>query len=62
MHEPFKVNRVLPPHELNARRNRKRAVTQLPAIAQLPPHDRKEHGSPNDHLFNPAANPVTNHQ
>ena len=30
MHEPIKINRVLPPHELNARRARKQ-LTKLPA-------------------------------
>lgn len=60
MHEPFKINRILPPHELNARRNRKRAVTTLPAIAQL--HDHKEHGSPNDTVYNHATNPATDNQ
>ena len=44
MSEPFKIDRKLPPHELNARRNRKRAVTQLPAVAHLQkthPRDRQ---------------------
>ncbi|MGA7156841.1 MAG: hypothetical protein WBY53_08355 [Acidobacteriaceae bacterium] len=35
MSEPFKIDRKLPPHELNARRNRKRTLTKLPGVAQL---------------------------
>jgi hypothetical protein len=63
MSEPFKIDRKLPPHELNARRNRKRAVTQLPAVAHLQkthPRDRQELGSPNDTVYNPATNWVNN--
>ena len=30
MHEPIKINRVLPPHELNARRARKNILNPLP--------------------------------
>jgi hypothetical protein len=36
MSQPIKIDRKLPPHELNARRARKRIVTQLPAVACLP--------------------------
>jgi hypothetical protein len=63
MNEPYKVDRKLPPHELNARRARKRAITQLPAIAALPPegHHYHESASPNQHVYNPATNPVNNH-
>ena len=62
MFEPFKINRVLPPHELNARRRRKRALTTLPNIADLPkPYNNEHHSSPNDHVYNPATNPITNH-
>lgn len=56
-----KVDRKLPPHELNARRNRKRAVTHLPGVVGLPePRHRhhKEHVSPNDRVFNHATNPL----
>ena len=63
MFEPYKIDRKLPPHELNARRNRKRVVTKLPAIAHLQqahPRDHKEHGSPNDTVYNPATNWVNN--
>jgi hypothetical protein len=64
MNEPYKVDRKLPPHELNARRARKRALTQLPAIAALPKghdhHPHHESASPNQHVYNPATNPVTN--
>jgi hypothetical protein len=34
----FKINRVLPPHELNARRARKRVVTPFPKTAVLAPN------------------------
>ncbi len=58
------VDRKLPPHELNARRNRKRAVTHLPGVAQLHDarhhHNHPEHRSPNDTVYNPATNPVNN--
>ena len=60
-----KVVRKLPPHELNARRNRKRAVTHLPAVASLPAarhHHRKPSHSPNDSVFNHASNPLNRHQ
>ncbi len=57
MNEPFKIDRRLPPHELNARRNRKRVVTKLPAVAHLPEgHHHKERHSPNDTVYNPATN------
>jgi hypothetical protein len=65
MSEPFKINRVLPPHELNARRARKRVVTTLPGIAHLPESSDTFHQpnpSPNDHVFNPGANPFTPHE
>ena len=57
-----KVDRKLPPHELNARRNRKRIVTHLPGVAHLPAarHHKPSH-SPNDSVYNPATNPV-NHR
>ena len=35
MHKPIKIDRKLPPHELNARRNRKRTITKLPGVVQL---------------------------
>jgi hypothetical protein len=62
MFEPYKIDRKLPPHELNARRNRKRVVTQLPAIAHLPEghHHKEHHSSPNDTVYNPATNWVNN--
>jgi hypothetical protein len=56
-----KVVRKLPPHELNARRNRKRAVTHLPGVASLPAarhHHHKPSHSPNDSVFNHASNPL----
>lgn len=62
MIEPNKIDRKLPPHELNARRNRKRVITKLPAIADLPkPHHHEHRSSPNDTVYNPATNPVNNH-
>ena len=64
MSEPFKINRILPPHELNARRNRKRVVTQLPAVTQLAePRDHRPPArrSPNDHVYNHGVNPFTHH-
>jgi hypothetical protein len=65
MSEPFKIDRVLPPHELNARRNRKRVVTQLPAIAHLPlagDHFQEPKPSPNDHVFNHGDLAITHHK
>jgi hypothetical protein len=61
-----KIDRKLPPHELNARRARKRAVTQLPAIASLPAAPksvvvRNRQPQNNLHNFNPASNPNTDH-
>ena len=43
MHEPIKIDRKLPPHELNARRARKR-LTKLPeaARAATPKHTLKK--------------------
>ena len=67
MSEHIKVDRKLPPHELNARRNRKRAITKLPAVAHLPPvhhhqaqslDDHHVGNSVNDHVYNPATNPI----
>ena len=40
MHEPIKIDRKLPPHELNARRARKR-LTQVPAHIAKPKHASK---------------------
>ncbi len=65
MSEPFKISRVLPPHELNARRARKRVLPQLPPIDHLPLaadnfHEPKP--SPNDHVFNHGADRITAHE
>jgi hypothetical protein len=71
MSEPVKVDRKLPPHELNARRKRKRTVTQLPAIASLPDAPQDTHAPSRHHpskpsadsnltVYNPATNPVNN--
>ena len=60
----FKVNRVLPPHELNARRKRKRVLTMLPAISHRPVADgnwQEPQPSPNDHVFNHEADAITHH-
>ena len=65
MFEPFKVNRVLPPHELNARRNRKHVLPQLPPIAQRPiasDHFQGPKISSNDHVFNHGDLAITHHQ
>ncbi len=65
MFEPIKINRVLPPHELNARRNRKRAVTTLPGVVHLPEPSHTFHepsASPNDHVFNHGATIITHHE
>jgi hypothetical protein len=65
MSEPFRVDRKLPPHELNARRNRKRVVTQLPAIAHLAEPSDQFHqpkSSPNDHVYNHGDLAITRHE
>jgi hypothetical protein len=65
MNEPFKIDRKLPPHELNARRARKRVVTKLPAIAHLPlasDHSHEPKSSPNDHVFNHGADAISHHE
>lgn len=64
MAEPIKVDRKLPPHELNARRNRKRALNQLPGVAHLnQPHPHPQHHpSPNDTVYNHGAEAITDHQ
>jgi hypothetical protein len=63
MSEPNKIDRKLPPHELNARRRRKRAVATLPNIADLPKayNQHEHHASPNDTVYNHATDAVTNH-
>lgn len=66
MSEPIKIDHAkvdhkLPPHELNARRNRKRTVTRLPGVAQLTHPHQDEQASPNDTVYNPATNPLNNH-
>jgi hypothetical protein len=61
MIESNKIDRKLPPHELNARRRRKRVITKLPAIAHLPkPQPYECNPSLNDTVYNPATNPVNN--
>ncbi len=64
MFEPFKIDRKLPPHELNARRNRKRAVTTLPHIIQVskPCQPGDQQPCPNDQVYNHGADPVTHHE
>ena len=64
MSEPFKISRVLPPHELNARRARKRVLPQLPPIAARPmPSDNFQEPkvSPNDRVYNHGADRFTLH-
>lgn len=60
MHEPIKINRVLPPHELNARRARKNILAPL----RDADHDAKSKSKPNstsavdpdhDHDTDPAG-------
>jgi hypothetical protein len=55
MSEPVKVDRKLPPHELNARRNRKRIITKLPAIASLPEVHQDAHTHSRHHQAKPSA-------
>jgi hypothetical protein len=55
MSEPFKIDRKLPPHELNARRARKRVLPQLSPIFKRPiarDQFKEPKSSPNDHVFN----------
>lgn len=60
MFEPFKITRVLPPHELNARRARKRVLPQPPPIAQRPIATFTEPS--NDHIFNHGADRITHQE
>jgi len=65
MFEPFKISRILPPHELNARRARKRVLPQPPPVAQRPIATDTFHEpnpSPNAHVFNHGATTITHHQ
>ena len=65
MFEPFKISRVLPPHELNARRARKRVLPQPPPISQRPIASDTFHepaNSPNDRVFNHGARAITHHE
>jgi hypothetical protein len=62
MFEPFKINRVLPPHELNARRARKRILPQLPPIAQRPIASDHFQEPNNDHVFNHGDLAITHHE
>ena len=65
MFEPFKINRILPPHELNARRARKRVLPQLPPIFKRPIASADFHEpnpSPNDHVYNHGADAITHHE
>lgn len=57
MSEPFKINRVLPPHELNARRNRKRVLPQPPPVAPRPAAPE-----PKTHAVHHATNRIASHQ
>ena len=64
MFEPFKISRVLPPHELNARRARKRVLPQPPPIFKRPVASDTFHEpatSPNDQssTTEPRPSPTT---
>ncbi len=65
MFEPFKINRVLPPHELNARRDRKRVGNNLPALvhspAGAPRATTRSKVSPTTTSSTLGANPFTQH-
>ncbi|MBW4038553.1 MAG: hypothetical protein HIU91_06685 [Acidobacteria bacterium] len=62
MLESIKIDRKLPPHELNARRARKRAITHLPAIAKLPSACADTTTvSHNCEVYNPATNRDKDH-
>ena len=62
--EPFKISRVLPPHELNARRARKRVLPQPPPppVAKRPIASDTFHEPANDHVFNHGATAITHHE
>jgi len=65
MHEPIKINRVLPPHELNARRARKNILPQPPPIAKRPAvsdNFTEPNISPNDQVFNHGTDSITHHE
>ncbi len=65
MFEPFKISRVLPTHELNARRVRKRILFSPPPIFNRPvakPTFHEPAISPNDHVYNHGAQSITHHQ
>jgi hypothetical protein len=65
MYEPFKISRVLPPHELNAGRARKRVLPQPPPVAQRSiagDHFAAPKLSPNDHVFNHGNDRITDHE
>jgi hypothetical protein len=59
----FKISRVLPPHELNARRARKhllKAVVFARPLAEA--NFQKPKLSPNDHVFNHGVDTITHHE
>jgi len=65
MFEPFKISRVLPPHELNARRARKRILPQPPPVARQPIAADTFHDpapSPNDQVFSHGPDRITHHK
>ncbi len=65
MFEPFKINRVLPPHELNARRARKRILPQPPPMAHHPVATDTFHDpafSPHNHVLNHGTHRTTSNQ
>jgi hypothetical protein len=65
MFEPFKISRVLPPHERNARRARKRVLPQPPPRARRPIASDTFHQpaiDPNQHVFNHGESIITHHE
>jgi len=64
MFEPFKISRILPPHELNARRARKHVLPQPPPVKRPLASDtfHEPANSPNDHVFNHGATTITHHE
>jgi hypothetical protein len=62
MFETFKISRVLPPHELNARRARKRVLPQPPPNAPRPIASDTFHQPANDTVFNHGADRLTDHE
>ena len=59
----FKISRVLPPHELNARRQRKQLLKAV--VFHRPSAEatfQKFNPSPNQHVFNHGVDTITHHE